>query len=162
MGFFNDILLRIQVVAGMTTKGSNLENTEVDDNFLAIRNEINGRDIIGSIPTWSAGTVNAGEARIYNSALWLAIQTNTNAPSEGVDWTQINAAQLGHRQNTDTKLDEFGANEVTAVVLKGFTSRIKITSTGFIVKKAGNTLDTAESGDWELKDVEDVWTFITH
>jgi hypothetical protein len=162
MAFFNDLLLRIRVVTGMTTKGSNLENTEVDDNFLAIRTELNNRDVIGNVQTWSAGTVNAGEARIYDSKLWLCLVTNSLAPSEGSNWTRITQAQLGHRQNTDTKLDEFGTNEVTAAVLKGFTSRIKITSSGFLVKKAGNTSDNAEVGDWELKDVEDVWMFITH
>ena len=118
MGFFTDILLRVATRSGFTTKGSNLTATEVDENFLAIVDEMANRDIAGNLVTWSAGTVDAGEVRIYDSKLWLALTSNSATPSEGSDWTQINLGVLGHAQNTDTYLDRFGANEVTAAQVK--------------------------------------------
>lgn len=122
MNFF-DIILRVVTRAGFTTKPSgdanNLTPTEVDNNFLAIVDEVQGRDIAGAFTTWSeAGTVAVGEVRIYDSKLWLALTSNSATPSEGTDWTQINLGTLGHAQNTDTYLDRFGTNEVTAAEVK--------------------------------------------
>jgi hypothetical protein len=127
MNFF-DIILRIVTRAGFTTKASgdanNLTPTEVDNNFLAIVDEVQGRDIAGAFATWSAGTVEAGEVRIYDSKLWLALTTNSATPSEGTDWTQINLGTLGHAQNTDTYLDRFGTNEVTAAQIKSVIDNV--------------------------------------
>jgi hypothetical protein len=127
MNFF-DIILRIVTRAGFTTKASgdanNLTPTEVDNNFLAIVDEVQGRDIAGAFATWSAGTVEAGEVRIYDSKLWLALTTNSATPSEGTDWTQINLGTLGHAQNTDTYLDRFGTNEVTAAQIKSVVDNV--------------------------------------
>ena len=103
MGFFTNILLRIATQTGFTTKGSNLTNVEVDTNFLNIANEINNRDIIGNFETWTAGTVEQGEIRIYDSKLWLALTNNAVAPTEGSNWTRINEAKTSHQQNTDVK-----------------------------------------------------------
>jgi len=140
MNFF-DIILRIVTRAGFTTKASgdanNLTPTEVDNNFLAIVDEVQGRDIAGAFATWSAGTVEAGMVKIYDSKLWLALTTNSATPSEGTDWTQINLGTLGHAQNTDTYLDRFGTNEVTAAQIKSgirpykvFTSLVSQAETG--------------------------------
>lgn len=118
MAFFTDIILRAVSRVGFTTKTSNLTCDEVDNNFLAIVDELSIRDVSGSYTAWSAGTVPSGVVRIYNGKLWLSLTSNSAPPSEGIDWARINASVVGHQQNTDTILDANGENEITALAIK--------------------------------------------
>ena len=83
------------------------------------------------------------------------------------EWTTANPTleegEMGIE--TDTGLQKVGDGTTAWATLPYFNpinNRIKITTTGFIVKKAGNVLDPPQTGDYELKLIGDVWTWITH
>jgi hypothetical protein len=114
MGFFTDIFLRIVNRADFNTKGSNLTNIEVDNNFLAIVDEMAARDVKGQFPNWAAGTYAAGRVVKHNGLLWISTTSTTGEPSVSGDWSRSDMSVAAHERNRDTQLVTSGGVAVTA------------------------------------------------
>jgi hypothetical protein len=114
MSFFTDIFLRIVNRADFNTKGSNLTNQEVDNNFLAIVDEMAARDVKGQFPNWAAGTYAAGRVVKHNGLLWISTTSTTGEPSVSGDWSRVDMSVAAHERNRDTQLVTSGGVAVTA------------------------------------------------
>lgn len=83
------------------------------------------------------------------------------------EWTAANPTLLeGERGiETDTGLEKVGDGSTawnTLPYWNPLNNRIKLTSTGIILKAPGNTLDTPQVNDLEFKYVSGLWEQILH
>jgi hypothetical protein len=123
------IILRTVTHAPLTTKGSQLTWSELDNNQAKIYDDlkmlqgVNG----GLVPAYSGATAyNPGQfvsmAVDGTSGIWQQV---SGSPSTGVApgenplvWTEVQSSDLSHYPGTDQFLDEGGLNEVSAEDLK--------------------------------------------
>lgn len=119
MAGIEDIILRTTSNPPLTTKGSELTWVELDNNFIKIYNALVAQYISSYIPAYDGGATYddvVNNYAFYGNKIYKwqnAIAGNTT-PGTGGDWSVVWAAELAHRKNSDTILDEGGDNEVTA------------------------------------------------
>jgi len=121
----DNILLRTLIVAGLTTKASELTAEELDQNFVYIWEDLKARSIAGNVPAYSGvKTYTLGETATYGDATWVyvnAVDDSGIIPGSDPDyWETINVEALAHNQNTDEALGFGSADYVTAAEIRAF------------------------------------------
>lgn len=121
-----DFIFRTITKAGYTTKGSELSWTELDENFEVLIDELaNGNSgAAGNIAPYNPSTTYDNTNPTYVSYLGNIYQYISGTPSAGntpdvspTFWQVVSSGVLTHQQNTDTKLAQGTANEVSASAL---------------------------------------------
>jgi hypothetical protein len=123
--YTDSIILRELIVTGLTTKGSELTAEELDTNFKLIWQDLGARLTAGALPAYdSVKTYSLGNAVKYDDLAWVYVYAT---PSAGTDpgsdpayWSAVNPEYFAHQQNTDTKLAEGTADEVSAAEIRTF------------------------------------------
>ncbi len=125
--YSDDITLRSVIIAGLTTKGSELTAEEVDNNFVYLWQDLKAKLTAGAanLPSYNpVRTYTLGEVVGYDDLPWLYVNAVDDAgvtPGSDEDyWLSIDVEKLAHAQNTDQYLDRYGANEVSAAELRAF------------------------------------------
>lgn len=143
-----DILLRTTTGSGLTAKGSALTHSELDANFIEIYNALVSLSQSSSVSAYNAGTEynnTTSNYVAYASQLWKFINaTPATGVTPGTDptrWIPVYASDLAHRKNSDTYLDEGGANEVSAASLKLIDDEV---TGNYAVRTAVANLTSAE------------------
>lgn len=109
-----DLLLRVTSNPPLTTKGSPLEWTELDDNWIEIYNAFVALSQSSYVPAYDAAveyddTVN--NYVTYSSQIWKFINSTPAinvTPTEGATWTKVYATDLVNRPNR-VGVEEFEA-----------------------------------------------------
>jgi len=121
-----DFIFRVITKAGYTTKGSELSWTELDENFEILIDELSGMNsgAAGNIAPYSPSTTYDNTNPTYVSYSGNIYQYINASPSSGntpdvspTYWQIVSSGALTHQQNTDTKLAQGTANEVSALSL---------------------------------------------
>lgn len=126
-------LMRVKVVSGLTTKGSNLTGIETDNNFDLYFQFLSELLASANIPSYNGGTEYVqGDIVKYSSRLWQMVnaspQTGVEPGTDGTVW-EI------------TSIGQFIGNQA-----------IQRFATSLVIKKDGNTnLTKGEEGDGLLK-----------
>lgn len=121
----DDLILREETYPGLTTKGSELTNQELDDNFINIRKDIVNLSTAPNLPNYNPITIYSQfNVVTYNDKIYRFISIT---PQDGIEpgsdplvWQEINLNELAHQQNSDTKLAQGTADEVTANEIRTF------------------------------------------
>lgn len=121
--YSDDIILRTETFAPLTTKGSELTAKELDLNLVYIYRDLVAKALAGGVPAYDNVKVyEQTEAATYNGRTWLFINATPEAGvtpgSDITKWVELDPAELIHRRNSDEKLAEFTADEVTAAEIK--------------------------------------------
>lgn len=119
----DDVILRIETYTPLVTKGSELTANEVDQNFVNIYKDLENKAEATGVGAYDGGTTyQLSQAVTYNGRTWLYVNA---VPADGIQpgtdflyWVEIDPTFLAHRENSDTKLAEFTADEVSATDLK--------------------------------------------
>lgn len=118
----DNIVLALATFAGLTTKGTAL-TTEFDENLINIYKDFLAKAEAGGLDAYdNVATYELSQAVTYNGRTWVYVNaTPTDGITPGTDityWVEIDPTALIHRRNSDTKLAEFTADEVSAADLK--------------------------------------------
>jgi hypothetical protein len=119
----DNIILRIVTVAGLTTKGAQLTAEELDENFIAIWQDLKQRLSAGALAAYDGLTSYViGEAVTYDDKTWLALDASTGTtPGSDEDiWSEIPVEYLAHQKDRDEALAKGTADEVTAAEIRAF------------------------------------------
>ena len=121
-----DFIFRTITKAGYTTKGSELSWTELDENFEVLIDELanSNSGAVGNIAPYNPSTTYSNTNPTYVSYLGNIYQYISGTPSAGntpstspTYWQVVSSGVLTHQQNTDTKLAQGTASEVSASAL---------------------------------------------
>lgn len=121
-----DFIFRTITKAGYTTKGSELSWTELDENFEVLIDELanSNSGAVGNIAPYNPSTTYDNTNPTYVSYVGNIYQYISGTPSAGntpdvspTFWQVVSSGVLTHQQNTDTKLAQGTANEVSASAL---------------------------------------------
>jgi len=116
----SNIKLRILTNALLSTKGSILDNEELDQNIIEIVNAIVALNGSTSIEEYNAVTTYIGGETYYvsyggNIYKFVSATNQTGVtPVDGLIWELTSAGALVHEQNTDTQLAKGTAYSMTA------------------------------------------------
>jgi len=130
----NDIILRSVTNPPLVTKGSALTFTELDDNFVEVYNYLLSLNNGGDIPlfdmatTYSLGDIVKYGGKIYNYISGTPA-SGLNPVSYPANWDETTLGAVAHLHNTDTKLAEGTADEVTAAELASIVNEQVISKT---------------------------------
>jgi hypothetical protein len=130
----NDIILRSVTNPPLVTKGSALTFTELDDNFVEVYNYLLSLNNGGDIPlfdmatTYSLGDIVKYGGKIYNYISGTPA-SGLNPVSYPANWAETTLGAVAHLHNTDTKLAEGTADEVTAANLASLVNEQVISKT---------------------------------
>lgn len=116
-----DLTLRSTTQAPFTTKGEALTLAEGDQNLIIIGQSIIALNNATLISAWAIGAAYTSSSFVlYDDKLWkgLASSTGVQPGTDDTKWRRASIGELAHLPNKDTKIDEGGANEVTAAQLK--------------------------------------------
>jgi hypothetical protein len=124
----DDIILRVETYAPLVTKGSELTANEVDLNFVNIYKDLENKAEATGVGAYDGGTTyQLTQAVTYNGRTWAYVNAVATAGVQpGTDplyWVEIDPTILVHRRNSDTKLAEFTADEVSAAEIKAIVSK---------------------------------------
>lgn len=121
-----DIILRSTTYSPLTTKGSELTYTELDENFIELYAYLTALNNGSSLTPWSISTTYTGTAYVsYAGNIYKLItspslgQVPTSNPTV---WQLTSVGELAHEKNKDTYLDKGGSYEVTAQDLHGLVN----------------------------------------
>jgi hypothetical protein len=130
----NDIILRSVSNPPLVTKGSALTFTELDDNFIEVYNYLLSLNNGGDLPlfdmatTYSLGDIVKYGGKIYNYISGTPA-SGLNPVSYPANWAETTLGVVAHLHNTDTKLAEGTADEVTAAELASLVNEQVISKT---------------------------------
>jgi hypothetical protein len=129
-----DIVLRSVSNPPLTTKGSSLTFTELDDNFVEIYNYLLSLNNGGDIPIYdNSTTYSNGNVVQYGNIIYLYVNgtpaSGQNPVANPTYWIETNLGAVAHVHNTDTKLAEGTADEVTAAELASLVNEQLFTKT---------------------------------
>lgn len=129
-----DIVLRSVSNPPLTTKGSSLTFTELDDNFVEIYNYLLSLNNGGDIPIYdNSTTYSSGNVVQYGNIIYLYVNgtpaSGQNPVANPTYWIETNLGAVAHVHNTDTKLAEGTADEVTAAELASLVNEQLFTKT---------------------------------
>lgn len=126
------LVLALEVFPPLVTKGTALEE-EFDQNNIKIYQDFLAKAEAGGLDAYDNGTTyQLTQAVTYNGRTWVYVNAT---PADGIQpgtdityWVEIDPTVLVHRRNSDTKLAEFTADEVSAADLKALvTNRVRVT-----------------------------------
>ena len=125
--YSDNLVLREVILTGLTTKGSDLTASEVDQNFIYLWQDLKAKAAAGatSLPAYNGSkTYTLGEVVGYVDASWLYVNPVDGAgvePGSDADyWLSIDLESLAHTKDTDTWLDKYGDNAVSAEEIRDF------------------------------------------
>jgi len=121
----DNLILREETYPVLTTKGSELTNEELDNNFIYIRQDIEALSTAPNLTPYNPVTeYSQNQIVLYDDKIWKFISVT---PQDGIEpgsdplvWIQINLNELAHQQNSDTKLAEGTVDEVSANEIRTF------------------------------------------
>lgn len=121
----DNLILREETYSGLNTKGSELTNPELDNNFINIRKDIEALSTAPNLPEYNPATeYSQNQIVLYDDKIWkfisLTPQDGIEPGSDPLVWNQINLNELAHQQNTDTILSEGTPDEVSANEIRTF------------------------------------------
>jgi hypothetical protein len=130
----NDIILRSVSNPPLVTKGSALTFTELDDNFIEVYNYLLSLNNGGDLPLFDMGTTySLGDIVKYGGKIYNYISgtpaSGLNPVSYPANWAETTLGAVAHLHNTDTKLAEGTADEVTATELASLVNEQVISKT---------------------------------
>lgn len=119
----NDIILRATSYPPLTTKGSELTLGELDNNFVQLYAYLISMNSGGAVPAFNMATTYTGTKYVsYSGRIYQHISATPTVgvipTSNPAKWAEVTLGPLVHVPNTDTKLAEGTANEVSAADLK--------------------------------------------
>jgi len=125
-----DILLRERINALLTTKGSKLNNLEIDDNFLAIFVALCSIDNGVLLDPYDNGRTYKGGVTVFagfDSASWKFISDDDQqgiAPgSNDLVWSLVSISEFAHERDRDTFLAIGTVDEISAANAVDFIDR---------------------------------------
>lgn len=145
----DDLILREVSYPPLTTKGSALTFDDLDGNFINVYDAITDMNSGGAIApfniltTYPVAAVVAYSGKIYINISGSATTGDIPSSSPAI-WGITNIGAVAHVQNTDTKLAEGTANEVSAADLKSLVDEqiIDVTIAEWLALVAGDFLIT--------------------
>ncbi len=144
------IILRQETNADLTTKGAELTFQELDENFIFIYEDLKALSGSSNLPAWVVSTTYSQNVVVsYDGLIWKYVNASPSAGvvpgSDPLFWVQLAPTELTHVQNSDTKLAEGTADEVSAFEIRTFidasTSGDNIGNTDLILTDSIRTLD---------------------
>lgn len=134
-----------------TTLGRELTITEGDQQFIYIKDQIDGlKSVAGLTPYDSVATYVGGKTYVvgYGNKGWLFIsstdQSGVTPGTNSAIWQEINPNSLTHQQNTDAYLGYGTSDEVSANELRSFldaaNAPVALTHADFLTLFLGGTL----------------------
>lgn len=119
------IILREETNPDLTTKNAELTFQELDTNFILIYEDLKALSGSGALPAWVVSTTYSQNVVVsYDGLIWKYINPTPSAGvvpgSDPLFWVQLAPTELTHVQNTDTKLAEGTADEVSANEIRTF------------------------------------------
>lgn len=144
----DNILLRVVEHEGLETKNDFITSEEFDNNFISVY-----EDLVSMCET--TGVLNYDDSKTYNDAVeqfamhggrlyrWInpASGSNVTPGTEAATeyWQEIFPTQLAHRKNSDTKLAEGTAYEVSAQEIYDFIQAGLTTTTNLSISERTST-----------------------
>ena len=121
----DNLILRQETNPDLTTKNAELTFQELDENFIFIYEDLKALQGSGALPAWVVRTTYSLNTVVsYDGFIWKYVNAS---PSSGVVpgsdplfWVQLSPTELTHVQNSDTKLGEGTADEVSANEIRTF------------------------------------------
>lgn len=134
-----------------TTLGRELTIVEGDQQFIYLKDQIDGIKSVAGLTPYNAGTEYVGGLNYvvgWASKAWLFVsdddQTGVTPGTNSAIWVEINPNALVHQQNTDTALGYGTSNQVTASELRTFldsaNAPVAILHSDFLTLFQGGTL----------------------
>lgn len=124
------IKLRQLIHTGLTTKGTQLTFSELDQNFIELFDFISSMAAGAGLTAYNAGTTYIGGLTYYvsyNANIYKFISsTDKTGITPGTNpavWELTSAGALTHQQNTDTKLALNTDYEISAITIYDFIAR---------------------------------------
>ncbi len=150
----DDLILREETYTGLTTKGSELTNQELDNNFINIRKDIVNLSTAPNLPNYNPITIYSQfNVVTYNDKIYRFISVT---PQDGIEpssdplvWEEINLNELAHQQNSDIKLAEGTSDEVTANEIRNFIDA----GVGTSIYSADGIINSNRTVDVDGKDI---------
>lgn len=142
----SDIKLRALTNPPLTTKGSALTFSELDQNFIEVYAAVSALNTGGALPVFAMATTYTGLVYVkYNNQIWAHVSAT---PTVGVipgtnaaKWQQSNIGAFAHLPGTDDRLGAGTANEVTAAQIKSSVNQfVTVTAVAFSTAITGATL----------------------
>lgn len=144
------IILREETNPDLTTKSAELTFQELDTNFILIYEDLKALSGSGALPAWEELTTYSLNVVIsYDGLIWKYVNSTPSAGvvpgSDPLFWVQLAPTELTHVQNSDTKLAEGTADEVTAFEIRSFldaaVSGVNIGNTDLTLTDSVRTLN---------------------
>jgi len=116
----DNLILRQNSYSPLTNKGAVLTSDDFDNNFINIYKDIEALKVTNSVDTYNALTVYDDATVLfatYSGRLWQWVNASPGSgvtPANGLYWQEVFPSIMAHRKNSDTILDEGGANEISA------------------------------------------------
>ena len=134
-----------------TTLGRELTIVEGDQQFIYLKDQIDGIKSVAGLTPYNAGTEYTGGLNYvvgWASKAWLFVSdddhTGVTPGTNSAVWQEINVNSLVHQQNTDTALGYGTSNQVTASELRNFLDAVNapvaILHSEFLTLFQGGTL----------------------
>lgn len=119
------IILREETNPDLTTKNAELTFQELDENFIFIYEDLKALSGSGALPAWVVSTTYSQNVVVsYDGLIWKYVNVMPSAGvvpgSDPLFWVQLAPTELTHVQNSDTKLAEGTADEVSANEIRTF------------------------------------------
>lgn len=146
----DNLILRQETNAPNTTKGAELTFEELDNNFIFIYEDLKALQGSGALPAWVVSTTYSLNTVVsFDGFIWKYVNASPSAGvvpgSDPLFWVQMVPAELTHLQNSDTKLAEGTADEVTALEIRSFldaaVSGVNIGNSDLTLTDSVRTLD---------------------
>jgi len=144
-----DIILRIVNFLPLSTKGSELTSTEVDNNFIAIFNAVTLLENPLLITPFDNGFTYKGGVAVlvaFDAKLWKFVsdddQQGILPGTDSEIWLQQSLSTIAHEPDTDIALDLGGPDEITAGDIRDFIDNNveSVTRAGIVALKDAETL----------------------
>lgn len=147
------LILRQTDYAALVNNGAPLTNDEQDGNLVNIYKDFEALAVTTSVAAYNAGTTyndDDNQFATYGGRLWQWINTTPGSgqtPVDGIYWVEVFPTILAHRRNSDTILDEGGANEISAAaIVAGLAAADATTDLGISTHTGYTFLLTSSTG----------------
>jgi hypothetical protein len=119
----DNIILRQNNYPPLTNKGAVLDSNDFDNNFINVYKDLEALKETEGVEAYNAGTTyddSVVQFTTYLGRFWKWVNGSPGAgvtPVNGVYWQEAFPTVMAHRKNSDTILDEGGANEISAAAI---------------------------------------------
>lgn len=151
--FTDDLTLLTASYSPLTTKGSALDVSEHDDNFVFIRKDFESLSFTADVAAYDSGTTYDDTDNRFatnGGKTWQWINATPGSgvtPADGIYWQEVFPAIMAHPINRDTYLDKGGANEISAAdIVAGLAAADATTNLGITTKTDETFKITSSTG----------------